>query len=323
MREGAARDDGTHAVRGGATGRGPGKRAAEWNALRLALGPALRSLESGQWLILQTRGEGDYYVQFAAGGSDGLRAEAVSNKSLDGWKCLDTIAERRLRRLGWRPPTDIGDGPVNCWRYFDDPVPVDEVAKLAVSTLKGAYDVPRPSQLVYRAFTRDGEQIVLPGLGVDRMPRPGQQPPLADRVDAALRSWLGADTISYDEEGDAPIRCGDAMIFVQTLSNPEMVAVFSPMLADVEKTSGLLDAVNEMNVDIRYARAFFVGSSVMIDAEVDPATDLDASLARACDAVGWIADHWGAKLQARFGGTTFFGQPSPAEQPGVSRGPYL
>jgi hypothetical protein len=226
MMEGAARDDGAHAGRGRATGRGPDERAGEWNALRVALGATLGNLERGQYLILQTRGEGDYYVQFAAGGTDGLIAEAVSNRSLDGWKRLDPTSERRLRRLGWRPPTDIGDGPVNWWRHFDAPVPADEVAKLAVSTLARAYDVPRPSKLVYRAFSRDGEEILVPGLGVDRLPRAGQLPPLGDLVDHALRAWLDADTISYDDEGDAPIRCGDAMIFVRILRDPEMVAVF-------------------------------------------------------------------------------------------------
>jgi hypothetical protein len=205
----------------------------------------------------------------------------------------------------------------------DDPVPFDDVARLAVSTLAGAYDVVRPSKLVYRAFTQDDEHIVLPGLGLDRMPRPGQQQPLPDRVDHALCTWLDADTISYDEDGDAPIQYDDAMIFVRRLTDPEMLAVFSPMLAGVEKTYGLLDAVNEMNAEIRYARAFVVGSSVMVASEVDPATDLDVSLARAGDAVGWIADHWGAKLQSRFGGTTFFGEPSSGERSGANGGPYL
>jgi hypothetical protein len=288
----------------------------------VALSAALGSLEGGHYLILQTRGEADYYVQFAAGGSEGLRAEAVSNKCLEGWKRLDATSERQLRRLGWRPPADIGDGPVNWWRQFDEPVPVDEVATLAVSTLTRAYDVPRPGRLVYRAFSREGEEILLPGLGVDRLPRAGRHRPLAERVDAALRGWLGVDTISFDDEGDVPVRRGDAMTFVRTLTDPEMVAVFSPMLAGVDKTSALLDAVNEMNADLRYARVFLVGSTVMVAAEVDSAWDLEAPLARACDAVGWIADHWGAKLQVRFGGTTYFGEPPPAATTDGT-GPYL
>jgi hypothetical protein len=94
------------------------------------------------------------------------------------------------------------------------------------------------------------------------------------------------------------------------------------MLAEVETTSGLLDAVNDMNADIRYARAFIVGSTVVVASEVDPAADLDVCLARACDAVGWIANQWGAELQSRFGGATFFGEPPPATTSDGS-GPYL
>jgi hypothetical protein len=318
MMEGARQKDRRSTGRRSVKAR-PTQRASEWLTLRGGLVAALGCLEDGHYLILQSRDEIGYYVQFAAG-VDGPRAEAVSNKFLEGWKRLDAIAEARLRRIGWRPPTDIGDGPVNWWRQFDDPVPVGDVADLAVATLVKAYDVPRPSRLVYRAFSRQGEEILLPGLGVDRIPRPGLQRGLAPRVDAALRVALGVETVIYDRDGHVPIRHGDAMVFVRTLVERGLVVVFSHTLAGVEKTSGLLDAVNDMNTDIHFARAAIIGHSVVVTAEVDAGEDLDTSLTHACDAVGWISDHWGAKLQARFGGATWFGepaQPSPATGTGL------
>ena len=104
------------------------RRATEWAGLETRLAKALACLEDGHFLILSTRNDDPYYVQFAAGGPQGMRAEAVSNRFLEGWRRLDRTAEDRLRRLGWRPPTDIGDGPVNWWRSFDTPLPVAGIA---------------------------------------------------------------------------------------------------------------------------------------------------------------------------------------------------
>src|SRR5688500_10906 len=95
------------------------QRAVEWNTLRSQLAVALDCLEDDHHVVLQTRGGGDYYVQFAALGSEGLRAEAVSNRFLEEWEQVDRAGERRLQRLGWRPPTDIGDGPDNWWVHLD------------------------------------------------------------------------------------------------------------------------------------------------------------------------------------------------------------
>ncbi len=85
-------------------GRGSSERASEWQALVSRLAEALGCLEEGHFLILQTREEAPYYVQFGGGGAQGMRVEAVSNRFLEGWRRLDATALARLRRLGWRPP---------------------------------------------------------------------------------------------------------------------------------------------------------------------------------------------------------------------------
>ena len=64
---------------------------------------------------------------------------------------------------------------------------------LAVDTLTKAFDVPRTNCLVYRAFSRDGAEILLPDLGVDHRQAAAPPPALAERVGAAMRSYLGAD----------------------------------------------------------------------------------------------------------------------------------
>lgn len=298
------------------------ERAEAWDALSARLAETLDCLEEGHFLVIKTRGTANHFVQFAAAGVTGMRAEAVSNGFLSPGETLDHAAEVRLRRLGWRPPTDIGDGPVNWWRHYELPLPATRMASLALETLAKVYDVPHPDRLAYIAFSRSGQEILLPGLGLAHEASSEKEPDLAQRVDAALRTWLGVDDVFRDEDGDAPIRCGQAMYFVRVVREPPMVAVFSPMLQDVGMTSGLVEAVNEINTDIRFARAFLTGGTVMVAAEVDAGEGMESALVAASGAVGWLSDHWGLRLQARFGGKTFFEEDTPiVSEPGT--GLYL
>ena len=194
-------------------------RDAEWRNVTSRLAEALGCLEEGHFLFLETRGDSacyPYYVKFAAGGGEGFRVEAVSNRFLSGWQRLDATAEGRLRRLGWRPPTDIGDGPANWWRCYPAGAPATDMAELVVATLRKAYEVPRPVALVYRAVSRDGEEILLPTLGIDHHKR---RAPLDERVDAALRDYLEVDEVIQDEDDDRPVRSGDAMVYVRVVAD--------------------------------------------------------------------------------------------------------
>lgn len=303
-------------------GRQPSQRAAEWAALEACLAKALACLEDGHFLTVTTRDEDSYYVQFAAEGAEGMRAEAVSNRFLDGWRRLDRIAEDRLRRLGWRPATEVGDGPVNWWRSFGAPVPTAEVASLAVATLTKAFDVPRTAWLTYRAFTRDGAEIFFPDLGIGHRHEPAALPELAERVDAAMRSYLGADELVYDDDGDIPFRSDDAMIYVRSVPDAGFFTVFSPFLRGVPKSYGLLDAVNTINLEVRTARAVLSDSGVSIAADIDDGPDLEAAVVRACNGISALANQFGERLQAQFGGATFFQEPA-AHPPTTGTGLYL
>lgn len=287
-------------------------RKAEWASLERRLAAALGCLEEGHYLILETRGEEEpYYVQFACDGEEGFRAEAVSNRFLSGWRRLDSIAEGRLRRLGWRPPIDIGEGPVNWWRSFESPVAVDEAAALAVATLNKAFDVPRASALRYRAFSKSGETILLPTLGVDR--NHDSSGSLTDRVEAVLKSYLELDELIRDSDGDYPVRSNDAMVYVRTWPDRTYVGVFSPVVLDVARTPALVEKVNDINSDIRVARAFVTNHEVIMAAEVDDQDGLEGALISAFQAVAALSNGYGEGLQAQFGGRTFF--QAPAEAP--------
>jgi hypothetical protein len=302
-------------VVGPARPRRTSARRQEWTGLTARLADTIEVLEDGHYLGLQFRAGVPYYVQVAVT-SAGLRAEAVSNRFLEGWQRLDATAIDRLRRLGWRPPTDIGDGPVNWWRHFDHPVPVQEVADLLTSTINRAFDVARVDQLEYRAFSRSGDTILLPGLGLARE-IPGPKPAsLEQRVDAYYKNLLEVDDLTRDSDGDIPIRWDDHMVFVRVTSDPDYVRVFSPVLHDLEPTAELVAAVNDINLEIRIARFLVKGGEVIVSADVDDTPAIEGPLGDAYHAVGSLASHYAGQLQARFGGATFFGQkvdpPGPA-----------
>jgi hypothetical protein len=300
-------------------------RDAEWQNVAGRLAEVLGCLEEGHFLCLEARGDTPYhpyYVQFASGGDAGFLIEAVSNRFLSGWERLDATAEGRLRRLGWRPPTDIGDGPANWWRRYPDGAPTTVMAELAVATLRKVFEVPRPVALVYRAFSSDGAEILLPTLGIEHHKRLAS---LDDRVDAALQEFLEVDEVISDEDGDRPVRSGEAMVFLRVVRDPGFVAVFSPALTGVTRSPALVEAVNDINRSIRGARVAVTDDAVMIAAEVYEQPALEAGVINALKAVGSLANSCAARLQPRFGGNTFFGErkDSADDDPEPGTGLYL
>lgn len=303
-----------------AAGRRLNARDAEWLQLRGRLADTLGCLEDGHFLVLQTRDDEPYYVQFAAHGADGLRAEAVSNRFLHGWRRLDRTAHGRLRRLGWRPPTDIGDGPVNWWRSFSAGDPLDEAAGLAVNTLRKVFEIPRPVGLVYHAFARTREEILLPTLGLEREPA---RQPLEERVALALKDFLETDELVRDGDGDWPLRSGDDMVYVRVVADRGYVSVFSPALFEVDPSPDLVAAVNEFNCSIRGARASVSGKTVVVSAEMDDQPEVGHTVINAFKAVSSLTEACAGELQSRFGGRRYFGDPVTVPSAETGYGFYL
>jgi len=151
---------------------------AEWDQFAHELSRALRSLQAGHYLIIEMKGD-PYYVQFAAGGSLGMRAEAVSNGHLDSEKLSDKACARLLQ-LGWNAPTIMPDrindvrgskgrGSPNFFLDIEVPVPYSSVANLAVNTLRQVFLATHPGQLRYTAFAKQGGSIEFPSLRIARM----------------------------------------------------------------------------------------------------------------------------------------------------------
>src|SRR4026209_1934625 len=74
--------------------------SADWPVFEANLAETLGALEEDQYLVIGAkRGRG--YVQFAAQGSFGLRAESVSNNYLSGSDVLSADQVAALQKLGW------------------------------------------------------------------------------------------------------------------------------------------------------------------------------------------------------------------------------
>ena len=303
-----------------ATGRV--SRAASWHGLERELAQAIAGLDDGHRLVLRTRAGAGPRLELAVDGGR-LRSTVPTGPGLDTWARLDRLAEQRLRRTGWRPPHVSGEGDLSFddpaepgwWRDDDLPVAADELAARSVAVVRDVLGVPVPSWLVYEGYTSSGAEVVFGGLHLERVALHPPTPPLATRVDRVLGDFLHVDDVIHDEDGDAPVRRDTAMYYVRADEDRQSVEVFSPMLRGVTDGPALALRLNELNGSISFARMFLVGETVLVVAEVDAGDAFASALERACEAVSWLADHWGPRLQREFGGTTFFepGEPSPGE----------
>ncbi|MEQ8842291.1 MAG: hypothetical protein RIB98_15005 [Acidimicrobiales bacterium] len=153
------------------TGRRPVSDA--WPGFHERLTEALRALEEDQFLNLNVKCR-NRFVQFAAQGYFGMRAETVGNAYLEGPERLSIEDIAILRALGWNDPTSgpgvvpqaDPDGSPNHYLEWAPPLDHAEIAELAVRTLLEIHDVAHPGWLTYRAFHSEGQEILLPGLGL-------------------------------------------------------------------------------------------------------------------------------------------------------------
>ena len=136
-----------------------------WPAFEKRLAETLGALEEDQYLVVSAK-RGWAYVQFAAQGSFGLRAECVGNNYLDEAHALSAGQKARLRKIGWSSPRKT-ESP-NFFRDFDRPVPCADAARMAVRALTEVFEIPHPGALMYKAFDKKDRTILVPTLGLKR-----------------------------------------------------------------------------------------------------------------------------------------------------------
>jgi hypothetical protein len=293
-----------------------------WPAFERKLAEALDVLEEDQFLVI-TEKSGWAYVQFAGQGSFGVRAECVSNNYLDEAHALRADQMTALERIGWSAPTGTPaeaspkrqpEGSPNFFRDFDRPVPYDAVARMAVRSLAGVFEIPHPGYLHYKAFDKSKRSILIPTLGLMREPpAPPRETPSANTIEGlrdlvlkAVRKASGNADLEFTEDGDVPQRFGSAAVRLRVLDNPPCVRMFSPMLEDVEAGDRLLSRLNELNAEIRFARFFVLDGTVFAVTEMFASPFVAEHVASACLQLGSLADKIGGTLQKEFGGRTAF-----------------
>ena len=149
---------------------------AAWMTLAGAIASCLTELQEDEFLIISFK-RANYFVQFAAQGSFGMRAEASCNSFIEPEASLIDDQYAAMARLGWQRATELlsehgvsGD-PDGSPNFFVDLVtPVNHVAlgQLAVATFRTVYGVTHPGDLEYSSVGENGLSIRFPTLGLKR-----------------------------------------------------------------------------------------------------------------------------------------------------------
>lgn len=147
-----------------------------WATLAGALASGLADLQEDECLILSYK-RANYFVQFAALGKYGVRAEASSNTFIEPDASLIDDQYAKMAELGWqratelRAATGVSNDPDGSPNFFQDSAsPVNHAAlgQLAVATFRTVYGVRHPGQLQYSSFGEDGTSIRFPTHGLMR-----------------------------------------------------------------------------------------------------------------------------------------------------------
>ena len=272
-----------------------------WTEFEGRLATMLASLEDDEFLILEAESERAHpgtYVQFAGGGPDGLLAEAVSDDFLMTVPLSDTqLAD--LASFGWTLPIGDPEAPANFRRTWDAPVPVEEVARLTVRTLRKVYGVRSPGDLVYRAFTAtkpDGLRSAL-----DKVPEPTEEE-LQALISRTLGLLFDVEDVRPDGAGFWAIWVGESTLSLSKVGADEsLLRVAVTVRQDDAPSPRLFAALNDANAKLLAARAVRVDGTVYCATEVPLAGLTLDLLARTIVGVTAGSRHLGTFLDERVG----------------------
>lgn len=133
----------------------------------------------------------------------------------------------------------------------------------------------------------------------------------ADMVQAYvidLLERLTGGTVTPDADGDLPVHYQGGAFFVRVVGNDgnPLVQVFAVAVAGLAPSPGLYEALNGINTQLQFARAFHVQEQVLIESEMFGADVNPANFEHACRYVAGATDAFGKRLVESFGGRPFF-----------------
>ena len=149
-----------------------------WKEFADRLVGALIALEEDEYLILKVK-DSNRYVQIMDQGRYGMRMETVSDYYLPENDHLSEADYQYLTKLGWHAPTQVPgttgldpDGSPNYYLDLAHPLPLPDIAVMAVLTLANVHNAGHPGGLEYDARSTSGMSIRFPHLPIRR--RPGE-----------------------------------------------------------------------------------------------------------------------------------------------------
>jgi hypothetical protein len=134
-------------------------------------------------------------------------------------------------------------------------------------------------------------------------------------IEKTVAQYLGIDEVHVWEDGTIPIRSGSTVVNVRLREGEDgshpVLQVYSPLLSEVEASPELLSALNEVNANLSFVRAFWSDRQVVMAMEL-LAESLDRDqVAHAVSLVSLAGNHWDSELNKTFGGRTYFAEESP------------
>jgi hypothetical protein len=145
-----------------------------WKEFADRLVGALVALEEDEFLVIRVKGT-NRYLQFMDQGNYGMRVETVSDYYLPEDDHLREEDYLLLMKLGWHAPTQVPgtsvediDGSPNYHLDLARPLPLQDVAMMAVMTLVHVHRAGHPGRLEYDARSIEGMSIRFPHLLIRR-----------------------------------------------------------------------------------------------------------------------------------------------------------
>jgi hypothetical protein len=284
----------------------------DWKVFAINLSGVLSKMVEDQMLVISDK-HSKRFIQFAAQGSFGLRAEISGNACLSQSDRLTDMQIAQLFKAGWEFPTGkLGestpekdpDGSPNFFIDFPSPVETARIATQAVTALSEILRIPHPGFLQYEAFDTDGNTLVFSRLGIKRMEKEEQASlgSIVLRLRAALREITNIKDLDYDKDGDIALRYESIMLFVRVIGNPPWVRFYAPLVQGVRETHKLHARLNELNSDIGFMHFFVREKTVYAISEITAFPLHSAALENTMRIFATIADGIDAMFQTEFGG---------------------
>ncbi len=295
---------------------------AAWADFRGRLADRTAGMDDDDVLIVEFSGVVDDecevapYVQLCAYGGDLVRAEAVSNHWLDARCALSAEAEEALVALGWCEPRDK-PGWENYYLTFERRS-ADEVAVLAVRTLREVYGVPHPAFLEAGGLEIGSAAVEAAAEAEADLPTADDESVAAFVSDQAQLQRLVDDAVAavnpdltHDSDGDIPILTAESVVFIRVRADRPAVEVFAEVLVDVEDTQRLLVELDLLNSGHPLWKFTRRGTVVTMRVELPAVPFAPAQLRTVVDQFVTEVDEIGRALAVRVKGTRFF-ESAPA-----------